>query len=180
MRSAFQLVFNSWKIRRTELPTEFVGTLDRSEIIKTNVSSFVSRDAPHHVDFQIPIDPSAARSPFVVLYDVILRRMKTITRSNNNESFKKASATVHVNIPIQIEPLIATQRCRGPKYIHTHLWWVGNRSIAPHLSTSPVLAVAIDINGVPTMVVTIGKEQPVATLNDHHHNHAIISTAERN
>jgi hypothetical protein len=106
--------------------------------------------------------------------------LKTITRSNNNESFKKASATVHVNIPIQIEPLIATQRCRGPKYIHTHLWWVDNRSIAPHLSTSPVLAVAIDINGVPTMVVTIGTEQPVATLNDHRHNHAIISTAERN
>jgi hypothetical protein len=110
VRSAFQLVFNSWKIRRTELPTEFVGTLDRSEIIKTNVSSFISRDAPHHVDFQIPIDPPSARSPFVVLYDVILRRMKTITRSNNNESFKKASATVHVNIPIQIESLIATQR----------------------------------------------------------------------
>lgn len=106
MRSAFQLVFNSWKIRRTELPTEFVGTLDRSEIIKTNVSSFISRDAPHHVDFQIPIDPPSARSPFVVLYDVILRRMKTITRSNNNESFKKASATVHVNIPIQIETLL--------------------------------------------------------------------------
>ena len=77
MRSAFQLVFNSWKIRRTELPTEFVGTLDRSEIIKTNVSSFVSRDAPHHVDFQIPIDPPpAARSPFVVLCDVIFRRIE--------------------------------------------------------------------------------------------------------
>ena len=54
--------------------------------------------------------------------------LKTITRSNNNESFKKASATVHVNIPIQIESLIATQRCRGPKYIHTHY---GGLAIVP-------------------------------------------------
>ena len=76
MRSAFQLVFNSWKIRRTELPTEFVGTLDRSEIIKINVSSLISRDAPHHVDFQIPIDSPAARLPFVVLCDVIFRRIE--------------------------------------------------------------------------------------------------------